>query len=160
MIRLGITGHQSIPTDAHDFVVKVLDDEIRLAASRDAVLWGITSLAAGADQLFAEIVLDAGGQLRVIIPSHQYETTFDAQASRRFEALLGRAAKVERLQFNNPCEEAFLAAGKRVVDLCETLIAVWDGAPSRGLGGTADVVEYAQSIGRRVDIIWPAGVVR
>jgi len=36
----------------------------------------------------------------------------------------------------------------RVVDLADLLIAVWDGKPARGPGGTADVVAYAASAGK------------
>jgi hypothetical protein len=35
----------------------------------------------------------------------------------------------------------------------EVLIAVWDGLPARGLGGTADVVAYAKQCGRPVEVI-------
>lgn len=47
-------------------------------------------------------------------------------------------------------EESYFEAGKTVVNTIDFLIAVWDGKPSRGLGGTADVVEYAQECYKRV----------
>ena len=138
----------------------MLAREIESAARGDE-LWGITSLAIGADQVFAELVLRAGGNLHVVIPSARYEKTFSADEElTRYETLLNAAAEIERLQFDEPAEEAFFAAGRRVVDLCHTLLAVWDGQPSRGLGGTADVVKYAQSSGRQVAIVWPTGVSR
>jgi hypothetical protein len=156
---LGITGHQSIPDSARITVSEALGAEIE-SASHDGLLWGITSLAAGADQLFAELVLRVGGKVHAIIPSARYEKTFDANGLRRYHILLGAATRVERLDFVEPTEESFLAAGRRVVDSCDLLLAVWDGQPSRGLGGTADVVQYAQFSGRRVEVIWPAGVTR
>lgn len=160
MTRLGITGHQSIPEVAHSFVTDALIREIE-GAAHGGKLWGITSLAVGADQVFAELILRSGGSLHVIVPSARYENTFNADEERaRYEALLNAATELERLQFDEPTEEAFFAAGRRVVDLCDTLLAVWDGKPSRGLGGTADVVKYAESSGRHVAIVWPAGVGR
>jgi len=75
--RLGITGHQFIPEAAQGFVSETLDVEIRVA-SRCGRLCGITSLAAGADQLFAELILHVGGSLHVVVPCEQYEATFDA----------------------------------------------------------------------------------
>jgi hypothetical protein len=155
---LGVTGHQSIPEAAQDFISQALKKEVERASSRG--LWGITSLAAGADQLFADLVLKAGGKLHVVVPSARYETTFESQALGRYQRQLAGAAALDRLEFDEPTEEAFFAAGRRVVDLCERLLAVWDGKPSRGLGGTADVVNYAQSCGKPVAIIWPAGVAR
>jgi hypothetical protein len=137
-----------------------MEREIKTESRSGGMLWGITSLAIGADQLFAELVLRSSGRLHVIIPAMRYETTFDARGLSRYQVLLGAAVEVERLEFEDPTEESFLAAGKRVVDLCSTLLAVWDGRPSRGLGGTADVVHYAESVGRRVHVIWPTGVAR
>jgi hypothetical protein len=53
-----------------------------------------------------------------------------------------------------------MAAGAIVADRCERLIAVWDGRPALGLGGTGDVVRYAQGIGRDVVVVWPDGARR
>ena len=47
-------------------------------------------------------------------------------------------------------------AGYLTVDRASILIAVWDGKPSNGPGGTADVVAYARALGRRLIIIDPA----
>ena len=46
--------------------------------------------------------------------------------------------------------EAFLAAGRYIVDHCDVLFAVWDGLPAGAMGGTGDVVEYARRSERRV----------
>ena len=40
-------------------------------------------------------------------------------------------------------EDCYLAAGHRVVELSDLMLAVWDGSPAKGKGGTADVVAYA-----------------
>ena len=39
------------------------------------------------------------------------------------------------------------------VDGSDVLIAVWDGEPARGRGGTAEVVAYARSLGKPVVLI-------
>jgi hypothetical protein len=123
-------------------------------------LMGVCSLAVGADQLFAQAVLDAGGTLHVVIPCERYDETFGRADLVRFRELLGSAAQVETLANPEPTEKAFLNAGYRVVDLCDLLVAVWDGEPARGLGGTADVLDYARSAGRETVIVWPPGVTR
>jgi hypothetical protein len=38
---------------------------------------------------------------------------------------------------------SYLAAGKRVVDMSDVMVAIWNGKPAEGLGGTADIVQYA-----------------
>lgn len=157
MTLIGCTGHQEIPDGARHAVRagirRVLDDA-------EVPIVGLSSLAVGADQMFAELVLQAGGTLRVIVPSQHYETTFDEAGRGRYHALLAAAADVERLDHPQPTEAAFLAAGQRIVEMCDVLTAVWDGRASRGLGGTADIVDYARRQGRRFEIVWPAGTER
>jgi hypothetical protein len=155
---LGVTGHQSIPPGAREFVATAVRDLLREVESPVAAF---TSLAAGADQLVAKELLRAGGRLHVIVPSRHYEETFTADDDLAcFRSLLEAADAVTELDYAEPSEEAFLAAGKSVVDSCDRLIAVWDGKPARGVGGTADVVGYARRTGKAVSVVWPGGTHR
>lgn len=152
MTTFGITGHQQAPPDVWSWIKQRLSD--RLAGEAD--LHGITSLAAGADQLFATLIYKFGGTLTVVLPCRGYETTFEKPEDRaRFDSLLASASSVRKLAYAKPSEAAYMAAGKCVAESCDVLLAVWDGKPARGLGGTADVVDYARSLGRTVEIIWP-----
>jgi hypothetical protein len=109
----------------------------------------------------ADLVLEAGGSIEVIVPSAGYEATFQSPDQlRRYERLLQAADKRICLDFDVPSEKAFYEAGRAVVDGCDLLIAVWDGGSSRGLGGTADIVSYALDRGRRVQIVWPDDATR
>jgi hypothetical protein len=156
-MRIGVTGHQDIPPEALLFVT----DEITKVITGAGRVIGVSSLAVGADQLFASLVLKYGGQLEVILPSHEYEKTFSQGADlKRFRWLLKKAASVKTLDFPEPCEEAFLMAGRKVVETAELLLAIWDGEPARGTGGTADIVSYAHKRGTNVQIIWPSGLTR
>lgn len=157
MTVVGATGHQHIPPEARAHIASGIDDVLR---SYREDLIGVCSLAAGADQLFAQAVLDLGGALHVVVPCERYDETFDRAGLLRLRELLGGAERVETLGHPKPTEEAFLDAGHRVADLCEILVAVWDGEQARGLGGTADVVDYAKAAGREIVIIWPPGVTR
>jgi hypothetical protein len=155
---LGASGHQDIPVQALDYVTTKVDDVVRTAARP---LEGISSLAIGADQLFARSILKHGGALHVVVPSRGYEDTFKTPDERTsYEQLLRAANDVARLPYSSPSEEAYLAAGRSVVDRSDRLIAVWDGADARGKGGTADIVRYAQRQGIPVEVIWPDGVSR
>ncbi len=160
MPRVGITGHRRIPGPAAEFVETTIRSRLGELGT-DSPIEGITSLAAGADQIFARLVMDAGGELRVVIPSHNYVSSLPDDWSRsEYQRLRAAAAALEQLPFAEPSEAAFLAAGRRVVELCDELIAVWDGLPARGTGGAAEIVEYAQSIQRKVTLAWPAGLQR
>jgi len=157
-VILGVTGHQSIPNAARYYVASHLEELLR-RQSKPLIGW--SALAAGADQLFADLVLQAGGRLHVLIPARGYEETFSGSADEQhFRSLLTRATVVERLHHAEPSETAFLDAGRRIVERVEALVAVWDGEPARGTGGTADVVAYARDLGVGVHIVWPPGVER
>jgi hypothetical protein len=124
----------------------------------DDKLIGYTSLAEGADQLFALSVLAAGGELQVVIPSADYESSFQSASARDiYLALLVLATETRTLPFEAPSEDAYLAAGREVADCCDVLLAVWDGESAAGKGGTGDVVAYARSQGVDVRVIWPDG---
>lgn len=141
MTRLGITGHQD--RDGLDWTFAA--DEIRQTLQKAGrPIEGLSSLAVGVDQLFARLILEVGGALTAVIPAHDYETTFEDADRRAYRELLKCARPIE-LPPAIGGERAFFNAGRWIVDHCDQMIAVWDGAPSHGLGGTADVVAYALS---------------
>jgi hypothetical protein len=148
-MRIGITGHQRLSDPSGWDWVK--SEMLALVQASPRPLIAVSSLAVGADQLFAQIVLQDGGTLEAIIPFEDYENTLTAGADKSsYRSLLNSSSKVEFLPKSHSDEESYLNAGKRVVDLCELLVAVWDGKPAAGLGGTGDVVNYAQQIQRKV----------
>jgi hypothetical protein len=126
--------------------------------SRRGAVEALSSLAAGADQLFAEIALACGAELVVVTPSRDFEAGFADPAELAGYRGLKKQAR-EEILLDYPCasELAYLAAGKYIVDRSDLLLAVWDGKPARGLGGTADVVAYARESGKRVSVIWKPG---
>ena len=149
MMRIGITGHQRLSSPADWRWVEETISE--LLSSMPGEIIGFTSLAVGADQLFVEIILKRGALFTVIVPLADYELKF-AEGSDRdsYNRLLSQASTVEVLQSAGSNREAYFKAGKQVVNRSELLIAVWDGKPAAGLGGTADVVEYARQCGKPI----------
>jgi hypothetical protein len=155
-VAIGATGHRNL-TDA---TAVLIGGALRnWLCAFDSII-GVTSLAAGADQLFARAVLAAGGRLHAVIPASGYESTFEIDDSASFRELLALSAERLQLPFERPSEQAYWAAGREVVRRSDRLLAIWDGQPAGGLGGTADVVGYARQLGRTVDVIWPAGASR
>ena len=72
-MKIGISGHQNLGSmNVVDWVRAQIKDEL---TKRDFSS-GVSSLAEGADQLFAEVVLTLGKLLEVIIPCHNYESAF------------------------------------------------------------------------------------
>lgn len=156
MTTIGVTGHQAMPAVALEHAER----ELRGLLADQPALSAMSSLAAGADQLFARLVLEAGGALHVVIASHGYEQILDPPDLASYRELRAAAAETTVLDFAEPGEPAYHAAGLYIVDHCDLLAAVWDGQPARGLGGTGDIVHYARAVGRPVTIIWPEGVRR
>jgi hypothetical protein len=56
--------------------------------------------------------------------------------------------------------EAYQAAGEHVMNTVDEMVAVWDGAPPDGAGGTGDVVRTARARGIQVTVVWPEGATR
>jgi hypothetical protein len=143
-MRVGITGHQQLDDpDAWAWVEGVLRAEL---AKVVPPLVGVTSLAVGADQLLARLVLERGGTIYAVLPFADIERSFSPEHVRAFRGLT-KHATVEVLDTPGTDEDAYFAAGRRVVDLSDIVLAVWDGHPAKGRGGTADVVAYTIRLG-------------
>jgi hypothetical protein len=145
----GITGHQDLGSQEAEKWTAI---QIEKWLSAHPISVGYSSLAVGADQLFAECVLTHGTSLCAIVPCNEYESTFRDEAGlANFRRLLQQASSTVQLPYRNPTEEAFWAAGRWIVDHADVLLAVWDGKPAKGLGGTGDVVAYANT---RNKFVW------
>jgi hypothetical protein len=156
--RIGITGHRVIPAEAYPAVRAAIE---RALGSHPGPLEAYSSLAVGADQLFADLALSHGAELTAVIPSGDYEHDFAAPGElESFRHYRGRATREVVLSYPHSTGEAYYAAGAYIADTCDRLLAVWDGGPSRGLGGTADIVHYARDRGKPVTVIWAEGVSR
>lgn len=119
-----------------------------------AQLIGYSSLAVGTDQVFAELILERGGDLKAVIPLDNYEAHFVGSELVNYRKILA-ASDIIELKSNKHDSRAFLDAGKWVARESERLIAVWDGQSAEGAGGTGDIVAYALSLGRSVHHINP-----
>lgn len=147
-MNIGITGHQDIGT-ADD--IAWVTEQLRALIAKQTDIAGITSLAVGADQLFATLLVEQRKPFTVIVPCENYEETFSTSEDlARYTALLKQASDVMRLPYDQPGEKAYWEAGKRVAASADVIAAVWNGLPAKGLGGTADVVRYCQEIGKKV----------
>ena len=141
MMEIGITGHQRLEdSSSWDWVQSAISNELD---TLPLPLIAVSSLAIGADQLFASLVTQRNGQLRVILPFPEYERTFGPQDIDAYRQILSRASSVEILHTLGTDEDKYLAAGKRIVELADLMIAIWDGKPAKGKGGTADIVAHA-----------------
>jgi len=144
MMRVGITGHQRLEdSEGWPWVAGVMREELARVAPP---LVGVTSLAVGADQLLAQLILERGGTIHAVLPFANIERSFAPEDVSTYRQLV-RQATIEVLDTPGTDEDAYLAAGQRVVEMSDLIVAVWNGKPAKGKGGTADVVAYARRRG-------------
>ncbi len=170
-LTVGITGHRL--GGLADGRVGPIGDEIALALdtveaealalfNRETglfdtaapVLTLVSPLADGADQMAAEAGLERGWRLQAILPFDRktYIRDFEGlEAGARFLGMIERADCVLELPGDPDDDaEAYMAAGRATIAHCDVLIAIWDGKPPRGRGGTAEVVHLAVAQGTPV----------
>ena len=150
-IRVGITGHRILArTQAKEIETGMLKALSRIARSFPACKFEIVSaLAEGADCLFAEIALDfLKAELLAVLPMAQdvYLNDFSSEATKEvFGVLLQKSARTPIILPKQISREtAYLKAGEYITDHCDILVAIWDGKPAQGPGGTGQIVELAR----------------
>jgi hypothetical protein len=171
-LSLGITGHR--PPRLHDTDVGPLrgtldamfarlaetmrdlhDEHAAFLSPESACLRLVTALAEGADCLAAGAALDAGWRIDACLPfpATEYETDFSDDVARaRHRQLRERASAVFALPGQREAASAaYETVGRLVLDQSDIMLALWDGDPARGRGGTAQVV--AEAVARRIPVI-------
>jgi hypothetical protein len=157
-VRVGVTGHRRLggrEGDVEAAIGGVLDEIRSHLLPPDGVepVTVISPLAEGADRAAARAALTRGMHLEVLLPLpvDDYRTDFAEAASRQeFDTLLARAGRVEVVAPQPTRDDAYREVGIRTLDTCDVLLAVWDGAPPAGRGGTAEIVEQARRDGKPV----------
>ncbi len=159
---VGFTGHRMLAEPARAKVF--LSEAIDALESEAAGEWiGVSSAAVGSDVLFAQLVLERklAWQALLPFPPSEFRKDFDGKSWAEVEGLIGQAEAVTVLGGDGEREEAYLDCGIETVNACDVLVALWDGEPARGRGGTAEVVTYARELGKPLIVIDPGtGAVR
>ncbi len=126
----------------------------------------ISSLAEGADRIAAHAALADSFALDVVLPcpSEIYLSTFvDDSSCEEFAALAARARSTLVLPLagdgGQPQADrlpaSYEAAGLTMLGQADILLAVWDGLPAGGRGGTGEIVEEAARRGAPIIVIDP-----
>ena len=153
---VGFSGHRQI-TDREGLgnAIRSALDSLRKLAHGEWL--GLSSVAEGGDQVFVEQFRSLGLSWHAILPlpRDEFSRDFSAEEWPRVEALVNGAEHVRVITENGTREDAYLDCGMATVEGCDVLLAVWDGEPARGKGGTGDIVAYARSLGRPLFLIDP-----
>lgn len=169
-IRIGITGHRNLTGVQLSVLEPVIKQAINNIKQYQLYVNKITPhiifispIAVGADTLFSNVALKYfKGELRVYLPFKKDEYLKDFKTTdekQEFEHLLKNSKTTEELYTdkvtNENRDKLYLDVGKKIVDECDYIIAVWDEQKAKGVGGTGDVVDYAMSMQKDVLVINP-----
>ncbi|MEO3822235.1 hypothetical protein [Actinomadura sp. B10D3] len=157
MARIAVTGHRDLtPRSARTVEARIRE----LLGSRAPEFVGVSCLAEGTDQIFAAVVLELGGTLEAVVCAADLPDALPASARAPYDRMLAAATVVRRLPFASSTSHAHEAANAVMLESADEVIAVWDGRPAAGRGGTAEVVDEARRRGIPVHRVWPPGTAR
>jgi hypothetical protein len=151
---VGFTGHRSVadPAGVARAITAALES---LRAEAPGEWLALSSVADGSDQMFVAQARALGLSWHAILPlpKAEFQKDFTPADWSAVETMLTHAEHVRVITENGTREDAYLDCGMETVNGADVLLAVWDGQPARGKGGTADVVGYARSLGKPVVVI-------
>jgi hypothetical protein len=154
-LRVGVTGHRLSKMEGVDLAAlavrtSTLLDAIASEMGTGARIDLVTCLADGADSIAAQVAMARGWRLEAVLPfpRETYAEDFvPGPARAAFEAELTAATRVFVFDCPRSTEDANLLAyeraGRVVLAQCDVLVALWDGGPARGRGGTSQIVAEA-----------------
>lgn len=171
VLDVAITGHRAaaltaqlvrilrplvytIFSELRDAALRLQRSDSRLCSRTSATLRLHTPLATGADQLAAICARSSGYYVRALLPFEAREYRMDFRGPDElamFEQALLAADEIVALPGQrSDVERAYVDVGETLVRTADILVAIWDGAPARGPGGTANVVDLALKTGKPV----------
>lgn len=176
VVSVGVTGHRAVALAGQDperisqrigeileavgaVATRVWQGSRQAFAQPPPVLRLLSPIADGTDQIAAECALELGWELEVVLPFDRagYRAGLsDDQSRLRFDRLAASACAVLQLPGDQSAPtDGYVMAGRATVAHCDLLLAVWDGEPARGRGGTGEVVELALTRGTGVIHLHP-----
>ena len=160
-IAIAVTGHRDIRQTKFlkSAVYSVVDRIQLLFPTDDFIVY--SCLAEGADQLLGRYLLEQlSAELAVILPLAEPEYLKDfrtVESISEFLFLKSLAKDIVNLPQSSPRPLAYRIANQFILSKCNFLIAIWDGKPSRGIGGTGEMVAMARQA--KLPLIWIRTVV-
>ena len=155
MTAIGASGHRSLKE------VSIISQKIDAALNHiqethPAPFVVYSALAEGADRLIVQRAFDLlGARLVAVLPMQQTDYLADfvlSDSLNEFKELLALAAKVIELPPTLTRDIAYEAAGRYILAHVDLLVAVWDGKPARGQGGTGQIVTEARK--SHIPVVW------
>jgi tetratricopeptide (TPR) repeat protein len=147
---MGVTGHRPHKLNADGLariaadIGAVFDDIAAKAGGRKIAC--VTSLAEGADTMAAEAALARGWSVIAPLPFPADLYALDFAEGTPRDTFLALLAKSEHFVCRPDRQDdvaGYRAASSAMLDLADTLVAVWDGEATEALGGAYDTLREA-----------------
>lgn len=156
IITLGVTGHRNIDVKDKTLINRIKAELRSIRETHQETEFVIISgLAEGADRLVAKLAqkeLNAKLIAVLAVPEESFKMDFaDANSRREFKTLLNKSETIitspllskKAWQSYTPSRNNQYAwIGAFIAVHSNYLLAIWDGKPARGRGGTAEVVRW------------------
>jgi hypothetical protein len=164
ILNVSVTGHRSrvltpplvrtlrpvvytLFRQLRDAMLRLEGSKAAFGTSTEARLRLYTPLATGADQIAAICARSSGFFVSALLPfePHEYRNDFEpGEEVDEFERALEAVDEIVALpgDRSDPVG-AYVRVAKSLVAEANVLVAIWDGEPGRGPGGTGHVVELA-----------------
>jgi hypothetical protein len=163
---IGFTGHRHHIDESRirPALEQALTGVMQLAGACGGQAELYTSIAEGSDTLCVEIARQHGMPTHLLLPlvEEEFMKDFTSQAawqrSQRQIEMARRSPGVDSLDVvagESRRPDCYYNQGMHMLEASDVLIAVWDGKPAKGTGGTSDVVKKAITIGTPVVYINP-----
>lgn len=162
-ITLGITGHRDLKDIENINTLLVQEVSYLQSLYPNSELIILSALAEGADRMLADIAKQKKLPLHVILPFHkeEYEKDFPNTVN-EFRVLYNYALETAGIHVIDPVVPEsetliplkddqssniyrnlqYAKAGMFLAERSHILFALWDGKKARGLGGTAQIVDF------------------
>ncbi|HZZ20303.1 MAG TPA: hypothetical protein VFE25_13080 [Opitutaceae bacterium] len=151
---VGFSGHRLL--EDHEGVGRAIGASLTALRSEVPGEWiALSSVADGSDKAFVAQARRLGLSWHAILPlpKAEFAKDFTPGEWENVEQMLAGAEDLRVITEYGTREDAYLDCGVETVNGADVLMAVWDGQPARGKGGTAEVIDYARALGKPLIII-------
>jgi hypothetical protein len=157
MLTVGVTGHRYVTEN--EKIEKGVDTALLhiLEVYTPEKISIHTSLAEGADRLVLQRTLQLFENPHIIVPlpfpKDQYLKDFPgAKSKEEFNELINRADKVITFPPAKTKNKSYQIVGEYILDHSDIMVAIWDGKPPQGQGGTGDIINAVRN--RNLPLAW------
>ena len=160
-IYIGVSGHRNIKRIDYDMckekIKLFLSEVIKNNVEKEIII--LSSLSDGADRFIVQSAIDLKLEYQVILPMalELYQKDFSKVSLDELDFLIQNAKNMPILvPLCDGCTEKniaengafrnrqYLRVGQEIVERSDIMVFLWDRKVSQGVGGTAEIVEYAR----------------